>query len=384
MDKRRNENEQETIKSIAAYRKKRRKKRWAKTILILLLAAGISYVALMGYRNFTENQEFSDSASGFPIALKGDTIYGCDTIESNIALLTDKNLMIYSKSGKEKQEMNHGYFNPSMDCNENFCLLFDIGSTQFKLLHSGGVLYEKTTENKILFGRVASNGYSAIVTEDERYQCRLTIYNKNGNEIFRWYAAEGIVTALSFNSGENGCMVTTLNTEKGIPVTTLYGLSFSKSNELYHTAISNIMAIAVAQIGNRIHVIGDSEMVVLNMKGNQLKTFSYPDHLKQAAFPSNQYTVLLLGENIKSNNTVLVLDTNGQKVSSRDFEDDIRKIDCDSHHVVLLTREQILTLDIKLNTKKTYDNKSGVIYLAHLDKNGYDINLNQIDRFALE
>lgn len=373
----------ETVKSIATYRKKRKRKRIFKAFFFLLLAVGLSYAGLRGYQYFSGNDSFGDSSGGFPVALKGDNLIECETIDNHLVLLTDKNLLIYSKSGKEKQELNHGYFNPSIDCNQRWCLLFDIGSTQCKLVGTSGVALEKTTENKIIFGKVASNGNIALVTEDEHYQCRLTIYDKKGKELFRWFSAEGIVTALCFNSSENGCVVSTMNTENGIPTSTIYGLSFSKTNELYHTSVSNVLAVDVLQVGNRIHLVGDNQLIVFDTKGNQLQTTSYPNSLKQVLDKSSSYTILLLGEDIKSSNSILVLDANGQKVSEKDFNETVRKIACDNRHVLALTKEQILLFDVKLNDKKSYDNKSGATYIAILDSSGYDVNSNQIEKFSI-
>ena len=67
---------------------------------------------------------------------------------SNVALLTDKEYMLYSAKGRTLQTVQHGYFNPSIKSSSKRILIYDISGTKFMVANKSGTIFDLSTEQK--------------------------------------------------------------------------------------------------------------------------------------------------------------------------------------------------------------------------------------------
>lgn len=369
--------------NIELYRKKRKRAILTKRLIAL---AVILVLALCGYGiyNAITQGDLAGGNEDFPVKLNSDTIYECDTVGTHLALLTDKNLTFYSSKGTNIRTVNHSYAEPAMDCAGDLALIYDIGGTQFSVETTTGTQFSKIMDQNILLGKVSSNGTVAIVTNDSRYQCRLTVFNKTGEEIYKWYSAEGIVTDLMMDTTGSKAAVCTMNTKNGFCVSVVYGLDFSKTDETFRTEIPNSMAVGISYMGNRIQVICDDMLVVLDIHGNQKTSYTYPGTVKQYNLSSNKYTILLFGEDVKSSSEIVVLDANGEVVSDLIVDDTIRQITTDGTHIVTLGKEDIICYNMKLEQGAAYSGKGSSAYIAINGTVGYEMNTNNLNKFLVD
>ncbi|EEG29514.1 hypothetical protein CLOSTMETH_02876 [[Clostridium] methylpentosum DSM 5476] len=375
--------------NIERYRQQRRRQRLIRRIVAAVLVLLFGAACLWGYRVYssredtTMNQE--SRSSGFPVKLKGDAVQSARMMGSAFALLTDREFSLYNSKGSTVRSVSHGYFNPSMKTSSKRALLYDIGGTKFSVESKAGEIASAETENKILFGEIAENGNVVLVTSDDRYQNRLTVYNQNGIEIWRWYSAQNLVVALDFVDGGDGCVVAAVTTDAGQPRTTIYGLDFSKGDEeVFSAQVSGSLAFEVSvKSGGAIHLIADNALIVLSDTGEEQSRYEYPKTLMYCDSSPSKYTVLLFGEEVKSNHTVTVLDTGGKTVSSAEFNTRVRGMFSDGSHVVLLTDKQIVCYNMLMKQGKTLDDQSDISLIAGKGGTGYRLNNSKLEKFPI-
>lgn len=377
------------VSNIERYRRERKRKQLVRRVLAVVVVLLFGAACLWGYRLYSSREDTTmnegSSASGFPVKLKGDSIQSVRMMGGTLALLTDRELTLYNSKGSAVRSVSHGYFNPSIKCSSKRTLVYDIGGNKFSVQSKAGEVASAETENKILFGEIADNGNVAIVTTDNRYQNRLTVYNQNGIEIWRWYSAQNLVTALDFTDGGNGCVAAAVGTEGGQPRTTVYGLDFSKQDEeVFSSQADGMLAVAVSvKSGGNIHLIGDDALAVFSEKGEEVSRFEYPKALMYYDASPSKYTVLLFGEEVKSNHTVAVLDAKGKTTSEKEFNTKVRGMFSDGSHIVLLTDKQIVCYNMLMKQGKTFDDQSDISYIAGNGGTGYRLNSVQIEKFPI-
>lgn len=377
--------EQNQLGNIELYRSKRKKQMQMHRFIVVLVVLGIGLLLVLGYYGVTKLSISSEEGGGnFPVKLSGDLILQNEMMGSQTVILTDKELLFYNKQGNLLRKISHGDFSPAISCSSDKVLLYDMGGVNFRVESSSGTLLTKSSSNDIIMGKIAENGNIVIVSEDDRYSCRLTVYDKNGDEIFKWYLADNYITAFDFVDSGDGCVVAAVGVSDGFTTTTVYGLDFSKEKEQYQSTITGSLPVAVNVMDNRTQVVCDNQLVLLDKNGSQLHAVPFTQSLKQVVAASDYYTVLLFGEEVKSTSTMVVYDANASVVGSSSSSERIRRIDSDGKHVTALYDDKIICYDMSLEQTRELDHQESVNDVICGGSSGYSVNTTTLNRFALE
>lgn len=93
--------------------------------------------------------------------------------------------------------------------------------------------------------------------------------------------------------------------------------------------------------------------------------------------------MLLFGEEVRSNSSVIVYDRHGNVVGQSDSSERIRRISSDGQHVLLLTDSEVVCCDMKMQQTATFGNKQSATEIVCSGSGGYDISPAQVNKFAL-
>lgn len=379
----------EELKDIERYRKKQNRKKLLKRLLIFLAIAVIALFGFSVYRSYTEEGTFDlfdlfHTSSSFPVRLSGNTVVESRMMGNTIVLLTDRDCAFYTKRGSEIQKQSHGFADPNLKTSSKRALLYDLDGTKFMTASKTGVMLEKELSNRIVFGEIAENGTIAMVTHDDHYACRLTVYNETGEEIFKWYSAEQLITAVDFTDHGSGCVVASINTSGGLMQTSVYGLDFSKQDPLFSTDLENCMAVSIQQKSNgNLQLVTDRSMITLKENGELVSTYSFQKDLKNYSGQLDGYTVLLLGEDVKSQQTAVVLDANGEQVSQVELQERVRKLDAKDGNLYFLTSDKILVYDLKLEHPTVLEGQTATEMVLGDGQTVYSFNHSELKQLTL-
>lgn len=378
-------NNKNEVASIELYRAKRKKKKRKRRMIVIFSILAIAFLGIFGYYAVDMISNSSNGKNGsFPVKLNGDLILQNQMLGEQVVILNDKKLLFYNNQGKLIREVGHSYFNPAVSCSSSKALLYDIKGTNFSVETDKGTEITQTLSNDIIIGEIAENGNIAIVSEDDRYSCRLTIYDSKGTEIFKWYLADKYITSLDFIDLGGGCVVAALGVSNGYTETYVYRLDFSKDKEQYQTTITGSAPLMVNVMDNKTHIVCDNQAVVLDKNGCQLNSVVFNQSLKQTVAASERYTVMLFGEDVKSTSEIVVYDENLSEVGKISNTERIRKIDSDGDHVIALYNDRIVCYDMSLNQKAEYSGQSSVNDVICSLERGYSTNTNNLNSFDLE
>lgn len=370
--------------NINEYRKKQKKKQWSSRIILVLTVAVLVALGLFVWKMLNSGADAGSDTSGFPVALAGDPVYQSMEMGSYLAVLTDKEVNFYSGKGEKVRSVPHSDSNPAISVSGQRLLLYDAEGTSFSVESTSSTLLTKWTDQKIFLGAIADNGNIAVVTQDERYTCRLTVYNSKGDEIYRWNSASDLITSLDFIGGGTGCLITTIGAKDGFSVGAVYELNFSQTTEKFRTEISDVLPIATQYTGGLIHVVCNDRLVILDDKGSKQREIPFAMNLKQAVNASGKYTVLLFGEDARFNSSVIVYDKNGNVVGQTDSTERIRRIASDGQHVLFLTDSEVICCNMEMQQTAEFTNKQSATDLVCSGAGGYDISPAQLNKFALQ
>lgn len=295
-------------------KKKKRSRHLVKLIIVLILLIIAAFVwfnadtifePLRGIASRIDNKTSYDV--GFPIDLPGSSSYSLMTSGDCFTMLTDTYLYAYDVSGEQLYALKHGYSKPHQATSSRRILIYDKSGYSFSIYNRASVICSKTTEDKIVYATIGSDGLAAVLTESSRYSDVLQVYDDSGNwKYTRKFADENVMQVAFPGDGEH-IIVTTISSKNGGLLANIYRLSIKETDGYIwkYTIIGGSLPCALYADRNRVTVLCDNCVTSLGYdNGELLDNFAYTGILKH--FSLTPERTLVLYNDISANRNVLV------------------------------------------------------------------------------
>ncbi len=135
---------------------------------------------LLGVSGYAEMKSdyYYDNCSGGAFAVLGD----CFAAASN----TD--LVVFGSDGDEIFSQTYSYSEPRLTSDGSYGAVYDIGGNSLLFFNGDGILFSLAPDYAIISANVNSDGYLALSTQESGYLGSVTVYNRNGTAIYKWYS----------------------------------------------------------------------------------------------------------------------------------------------------------------------------------------------------
>lgn len=340
-------------------RSKKFKGNTVKIIIGLIIVSVFAYVWINADRIFeplrgiaSKIETRTSYSVGFPITLPGSAGYSFEKFGENFSLLTDTYLYTYLTTGEQIYALRHGYSNPSQITSDRRILLYDKASYGFALYNKTSLIYEKSVDDKIVFGALGSDDMVAIVTNSSRYSNILYVYDSGGNWKYTKKFADENVMQVQFTGDGEHIIVSTISVESGEIVTSVYKYS-TRSTDNYvwkYSFISNSLPCGLMLEGNTVINICDNKAVFINEDDGSLKgEYSFSGDLMD--FGVNEgFSVIYYNDVSTNRNTIVSLDFSGAPVAMINAGSNAHNIITDENAVYVLDGTELEVYSTSLLT----------------------------------
>lgn len=381
-----------------AKRKEKNKRRFKKFVIILIVVAlGIAAYATRGkwvYRlegildrhpetivNDGETQK-----GNFPISINSSSANVIAVSDGNIVSSDDSHIYVYDESGKQINAFVHELGSPVIRVAGRKILAFDNGGTAFKVYNKNGELYSKTIDNNILFAEIGDNGYTAIITQTEKYPSCMTVFDNNGSEIYRWSSGQRIMD-ISFDRSGNGCFVSTFSSENGLIQSVIHHIKFNSTEEKMKSNKLDTLVIDTLENNNGdIWAVGDDKFYKIDDEGNILLEYEYTDDL--VSYSLNEYSAAVALNGIKKSSAdVALFDSDSDETEPKTVtaENGLpKKIVCSDDKVMLLSDRAVDAFDLNGNCIATVGASSDYTDFVYLNQSVYFLGYREINKIEFK
>lgn len=378
-----------TAKSVnlTEYRKKKRNtKRTIKLVIIGVVLVVFAYVwanadkifePLRGIASKIETKTSSDV--GFPISLPGSAGYSFQSFGNNFSLLTDTYLYAYETSGAQIYALRHGYGNPVQVTSSRRILLYDKSAYSFGLYNKTSQIYEKTLDEKIVYGALGENDMAAIVTGSSRYSNILYVYDSGGNWKYTRKFADENVFSTAFPENGDYIYVATLGVDSGEIVTTFYKLSLKSEDgyEWKYSVKTNSLPCGMYAGSNELITVCDNRVIALELSdGSLIGEFSYNGTLRDFVI-SGTNTAIYYNDVSTNKNMLVSLNEKMEALASIQLTSNAQQLLLDRDIYVLdgtsVKRFDAQTLEITQTVQMSSDYSAFVKIDNELFLLGYDV-----------
>lgn len=220
----------------------------------------------------------SASGASMPVEIAGTAVKETFTIGDNVGVLTDGNVALYAKNGKQLLSYTHGMTDPIVKAAGRRFLLYDRGGTKLVVRMRDKVLFEKEFDYKIISANISSDGWITVVTAAQRYASQLHVWNSAyDEEIFTWSSSGEYIICSAADSGSKTVAAATLTANaSGQMVTTVHIFTTEAAMELGKKDFSGEAAVSLEyNSSGNVKIICDSMAAVIDRSGNVLGRFDF-------------------------------------------------------------------------------------------------------------
>lgn len=350
--------------------------RFAVVILILLILMAVFFLVRAIVQNSASNQR----SLSFPISTQDDAPLDIHVCGSWITLTDSGDATFYSQDASRYTVLQHGCSRPVSVSAGDLLLTYDQGGKEIRLDDSGGNIRSVTTENSILFCALDDSGAFAVSTTESRYRGSISIYNRNGSEIYKWSSADNYIMAAAF-AGSGELIVATVNAENADFVTQLYRLRTDRDQEEFITSLSGVLPLSLTVKSGNIQLVAQQGVYTVDSGGTLLNTYSFTGSLcAVGGLEEGNLAVATLDATNPNASHLAVLDSSGTVAAQMDVDQAILDVFDSADGLVYLTSQSIVLTDQSLTVQHQYTNDRSYTQAVRLGNICYVIGTDTFQR----
>lgn len=176
-------------------------------VIVILLAILIMVLSNPDIKTF-----FTDTGS-VKLSFETGVDYDALTYGKDMLLVNNEGIYAIDKSGREAWNAISAATNPAVQVKGDYIILFDMNGKSVKTFRKEKTVAQIQTENEILCAKVNNNGYVAVATDELGYKGLVTLYDNDGDEVFKWHSGTGYIGDIDISS-KNKIAVSQIVTNK--------------------------------------------------------------------------------------------------------------------------------------------------------------------------
>ncbi|MCD8005514.1 MAG: DUF5711 family protein [Oscillospiraceae bacterium] len=384
------------IKKLRRSRRTKRIFRRLTAVVAMLVVVLLVYISRDGWLPYFENilEESYESAtsttleeeeeeSNFPFDVSSRSNVSIGAMRDCWVMFSDTSITTYDISGATIQSVYAPYGTPTVEATSTRALVYDMGGYSLMVIGRRNEIFEKKLEDQILFAELGEKGNIAVVTSTDKYVSYLTIYDKNGTEIFHW-ADGNYIMAVAMNDSGSGCAVASIYASGGIIKTVVNVLDFSSTEiQAKSSAIETLVLDIEFTDDDEIWLVGSDEMYLLSSDCTVSYTYDYTYDI--SGFSAKDDVCVITFEKPGSDeNVVAIFEAGLDETAEITYNEEVRYVLVDDGEVYLNTASELYRLDssgeLKSTTSLGGEYTSFVIY----NDNAILLNYRSVVKAALD
>ncbi len=318
----------------------------------------------------------------FPIEINDSESFQVACADNILCVLSDANIYLYSSEGGLIKKRQHAYSNAVMNTAGERILLYESRGYRFSVEDRNDIIYTKNFTENIMFVRISDEGYTAVVTTPQDYDCKITVYDRDGTEIYARECVER-VSDICFTEDSKGCVISYIYAENGALVTSVQEVAFTEKAEKWKSHGLDTAGIQVCGFNGGASVIGMDACGYVDGSGNITSMYHYDGDLVEGSC-ENEKTAVAINSDETRKYTAALFDGGGKEPLELNFESPLVDITVQDGLAYIMTENSIEAYDFSGGLRSTAQISDSYTGFARADGYVYLKGFEKIDRINYE
>lgn len=329
---------------------KQRRIRITLASLAVLVAAFFVLNALLpvGLIENISNTIHTFGSGSYPVELSGSETVSAEMRGGYYYTLTDTSLYAFSNGGKQIYKELHGYSSPVLKTSETRALIFDQGGGSLAVYNlSRKTSYISDESVHIITAAISRSGAYAVATKSDAYASTVTVYDKNGKVMYAWNSAKDIVNSVAVSPSGKKLAVATVNASGGSCVARVSVFNFDSADPAVSFEISDAPVYSLENSGDGFLILTSGGAVFVDWLKYQKTDIQSELQLDMFRRGGNGSLLVFNRSNDKSDNTVTVLSSKGEKQAEISINGTISDIEYRGGHIYVISDTSVYAYNKK-------------------------------------
>ncbi len=275
-------------------------------------------------------------------------------VGNSFAVCSNGVLYLFNEDGEETLTRLISFSDAKLCAAGDFAALYDVGGSSAIFFSEDSVICDVETELPLTSASVNGSGYLAVCAQESGYMGAVTVYNRNGTAIYKWYS--GTARVLSAEVSDDGELFA-LTVGNGGSHLVKYSLSSEQLQASYDYAG---LAIDVLVCEDNLALVTTDSVVWLDRDLQEKAAYTFDGRYLSAFAGGDDFIALLLGEyKVGGSKTLVSVSTGGLELGSVEALDDVLAMDALKEWTAILLSDSVSVYDQKLQLVYSLDAVSG-------------------------
>ncbi|MDE6723799.1 MAG: hypothetical protein K2J55_06355 [Eubacterium sp.] len=346
------ENERKARKNAKA--KKRMKILWIlviaiAVIIVVLKVCEVDFSKLFSSENEENKSSYSaslDEAAGFPYKIDAGENTLLSVVGNKIAILNSSSYTVIDTSdAKEIINDDHGYANPLLKTSGGYSVIFDQGSTSYRLDNQKENVYENSTKEDILCADVADTGSVAIATASGALKSRVQVIAKSLSQKMNYEISGGYVTSIAVDDRGKNIAFVVMSSENAEIKSTLYTMNVNDAEPKAHFDYLGSAVVDIHFVSNNLYVVGSDFVSVVSSLEKETVVYEKGsiNTLAYCYNPADYLIVAYSDYTGAANSKLAYIKQNGKIKTSVDVNGEIKDVSASGNEMSALTSSEAVS-----------------------------------------
>lgn len=239
---------------------------------------------------------------------------------------------------------------PTVDIAGKYALLADLDGNNSLNLYDikGNNLRTYPISTDIYGAKVNSRGVVAAAISEEGYKGAVVVYDKKGNEIFKWNSGEGYITDVDISANSRAVAVSQMMSDGEETYSKIHVMNISSGNEIACVTCEGALVAKVSfDKSDNIIAVSQSKVYGFGKRGNSIFEFDLAGKSPTLYDVENSDNLLFLCRDSRGNSVLEIYSRRGKFLGSYTSSDEIKNISAHKDSIVVATSRNLISLSRK-------------------------------------
>ncbi|GFI71426.1 hypothetical protein IMSAG250_00625 [Clostridiales bacterium] len=326
-------------------------------VIVVLKVCEVDFPKLFSFSKEDSGYSVSVDDAGFPYKIDTGENTVLSVVGNKIAVLSSSSYtVIDSSSAEELINDEHRYANPILKTSGGYSVIFDQGSTSYRLDSQKENIYENSTEDEILCADVSDTGAVAVATALGNQKSRVQVFSKSFSEKMNYEIKGGYITSVAIDDRGKSVAFVVMSSENAEIKSTLYTMNINDAEPKAHIDYNGSAVLDIHFVSSALYVVGSDFVSVVSSLEKESVVYE-KGSINTLAYCYNPADYLIIAYSAytgAANSKLAYVKQNGKIKTTVEIDGVIKDVSASGNEMSALTSNEAVSYRLSNGKKEAY------------------------------